>query len=69
MTAKQFDPCARCGGVGQIPRGEYLREHRLRQHISLTALAERLHVSKAYISDIELGKRLATPKIVRGYEL
>jgi ribosome-binding protein aMBF1 (putative translation factor) len=38
--------------------GATLRRERKRKHVTLCTLADRLHLSVSYLSDIELGKRL-----------
>lgn len=64
-------PCPKCGGKGKlaIVNGEFLREHRQHQGISLREIARRMGLSAAYLSDVELGRRPATAKVVQGYGL
>ena len=53
--------CPRCGGTGEIedPReqGKRLRDLRVRLGRTLTEVAAAMGLSKAYVSDLELGRR------------
>ncbi len=53
--------CKRCGGSGLEPDhkavGRQMRDKRERANISLSEMARRLGFSKAYVSDLELGRR------------
>ena len=62
-------PCPRCDGRGLIQRvdGASLREIREDAYLSLREFAERIGLSAAYVSDVELGRRRATEKIVEQY--
>ncbi len=61
--------CPKCNGTGRIPDPERLRKVRLKKGLSLRAMAESIGVSAAYLSDVELGRRAATRKIINGYGL
>lgn len=69
MKDKQFNICTRCAGAGKVPRGEYLRELRESSGVSLKDMAKKLGFTQQYISDIELGRRIPTNEIVKGYGL
>jgi len=59
--------CSKCGGPTKQISPEWLRARRLASGLTLTALAKRLGLSKAYLCDVELGRRRATPQIAAGY--
>jgi transcriptional regulator with XRE-family HTH domain len=59
--------CPACAGTGKIPRGAYLRQLRTERQLTLQWMADRLGFSRAYLSDVELDKRRATPKVRRAY--
>jgi transcriptional regulator with XRE-family HTH domain len=44
--------------------GEYLRELRDHHDLSLRELGAKTHVSAAFLSDIELGRRYPSPKVL-----
>jgi transcriptional regulator with XRE-family HTH domain len=48
--------------------GEALKEARNASGLSLRVMATRTHYSKAYLSMVETGKRVATPDVVKAYE-
>jgi transcriptional regulator with XRE-family HTH domain len=66
---QKFNPCPRCGGSGQMPKGEYLRQLREARGQTIRELADRLGISIQYLCDIELGKRTGTIEIFKGYGL
>lgn len=59
--------CKYCNGSGDIPSGKELRALRHAALASQKDVASRLNLSPGYICDIELGRRLASPKIVATY--
>lgn len=65
-------PCPHCLGKGYIINqstfGGELREKRIAAGISLRAMAERLDISAAYLSDLERGNRKWAPEFLKGYE-
>ena len=67
MTTKATT-CSACGGSGEIPTGETLRERRVDAGWSLGGLAEEWGVSGTYLSDIERGKRPLSPRMRERYE-
>jgi len=70
MVQPIFIRCPKCAGRGSIPRGEYLRQHRLHVlRLKLRELARQMKLTPQYLWDIEHNKRQATPKIVEGYGL
>jgi transcriptional regulator with XRE-family HTH domain len=48
----------------QLTLGEYLRELRDRHDLSLRELGIKTHVTAAFLSDIELGRRYPSPKVL-----
>jgi len=44
--------------------GAYLRELREKSHISLRTLASRVRITPAYLSDIELGRRHPSDRVL-----
>lgn len=64
--------CPRCGGSGRVPDerlvGQQMREKRLASWLTLREMARRLALSPAYVSDLELGRRRWTPKILARYQ-
>ncbi len=48
----------------QLTLGEYLRELRDRNDLSLRELGVKTHVTAAFLSDIELGRRYPSPKVL-----
>jgi transcriptional regulator with XRE-family HTH domain len=48
--------------------GAMLREAREAAGISLSAMAARTHFTKGHLSNVEKGRRTATPEVVLGYE-
>jgi len=64
----RFIDCQKCyGGKVKLVEGESLRYLREARGISIRAFAKRLGFSAPYLSDIELGKRACTPKILKAY--
>lgn len=65
--------CPKCNGTGRVPddRAIGLAMRRLREskEISLRALARRLEVSAAYLSDLELGRRHWHENVTEAYRL
>ena len=63
--------CSRCGQSVTEFDGASLREIRLAhsEGISLRSAAAKLGVSPSYLSDVELNRRRATPKVIRFYEM
>ena len=59
--------CRSCEGKGVVPALGELRASRLRVGVTLRAFARGLGLSAAYISDVELGRRRATPRVLAGY--
>ena len=55
--------CGHCGGSGhrEMLDGAAIRSNRESSGISLRRLANEAEVSPAYLSDIELGRRLTSP--------
>lgn len=60
-----FEPvikkCKSCGGSGNaidsVGTGAALRAYRITKNTTLSTVADRLHLSKPYLSDLENGKR------------
>ena len=57
----KLQSCRRCNGTGvepdQVATGQAMRALREQKNLSQTLVAKRLHVSKSYLSDLELGRR------------
>lgn len=66
-TREIQQPCAHCSGDGYTTElnGAYLRGLREDARISLRALARKVKLSPAYLSDIERGRRWARPSFLR----
>lgn len=58
-------PCKHCDGTGRVPDdreiGRKMRRRRIEVGLSLRALAARLGLSPAYLSDLETGRRRWSP--------
>lgn len=63
------DPCPRCNGDGEWLHidGEEMRRARKAKGVGLRELAEKLHLSAAYLSDLELGRRQFSEDTARTY--
>lgn len=61
-------PCPRCGAPTSEVSGASLRKIRETRGIGLNEMARRLGCSAAYLSDVELGRRRVTPKVLRRYD-
>lgn len=63
--------CPKCDGTGAVldPRmiGARLRSEREGRKVTVTAVAGALGYTKAYISDLELGRRRWSPVLVERY--
>lgn len=62
------DICIHCGSSIKKINPAWLRRARKERGISLRALAKRLHISAAYLSDIELGRRGCPAKLLEFLE-
>jgi len=58
---RDFMRCPRCKGQGKIfdpiKIGQKARDFRKNQGIKLSLLGQEMHLSKGYLSDLELGRR------------
>lgn len=65
-------PCRHCGGSGQvrseIELGIRMRQRREKAGLTLTAMANQLDLSAAYLCDLELGRRHWSPKLIEAYD-
>lgn len=65
--------CPTCGGTGEVPNqkslGAELRKLREKAGLSGRQVARRMHISAPYLSDLELGRRHWTPKLVMLFKL
>jgi transcriptional regulator with XRE-family HTH domain len=61
-------PCTRCGHPVTEFDGTSLREVRVAAGLSLRQMARLIGCSAPYLSDVELRRRRATPRIVAAYE-
>jgi predicted transcriptional regulator len=72
VTAREGTPCPRCYGTGVLPDdraiGVQMRERRQRAGLTLRALARKLNLTAAYLSDLELGRRYWNATNVKRYE-
>ncbi len=72
MRMTKMRPCERCGGTGELEnaayRGKQMRELREASGLSLRRVAELMEFSAAYVSDLELGRREWSDKLIRAYE-
>jgi DNA-binding transcriptional regulator YiaG len=61
--------CPRCHGKGEIAMwtGAHLRAIREARGLSLRALAEPAGVSHVFLSDVEHGRRSASPRALAAY--
>jgi transcriptional regulator with XRE-family HTH domain len=61
MFKASVKTCTRCQGVGHeidsTGTGLALRALRVSKHVTLSTVANRLRISKPYLSDLENGKR------------
>ena len=72
MRIQKTTACIRCGGSGEIEnpvyRGQEMRKKRETAARSLRDVARRMELSAAYVSDLELGRRAWSPKLIKAYE-
>lgn len=61
-------PCRLCGHLRAIIAYTWLRKVRLISIVSLRRAAKRIKVSPAYLSDVELGRRGITNRVLEFYE-
>ena len=63
--------CPKCNGTGEVLDNEevgmFYRVHRTEARKSLQAIADILGLSKAYCSDLELGRRAWRPELMEKY--
>lgn len=66
LTAR---PCPRCHGEGTLSavNPQWCRRRRLAAKVGLRAAARRWRCSPAYLSDVEHGRRLVSPRLYRKY--
>jgi predicted transcriptional regulator len=72
MRIEKTRPCEWCNGTGQREnaayRGQEMRKLREASGMSLRRVAELMEFSAAYISDLELGRRDWSTKLITAYE-
>jgi predicted transcriptional regulator len=72
MRIEKTRPCERCNGTGErenaVYRGQEMRKLREASGMSLRRVAELMGLSAAYISDLELGRRDWSLKLITAYE-
>lgn len=72
MAAKNFkQTCGACGGRGTTPTrevGAHLAAQREKYGITQRALADKLNISRSYLSDLELDNRAWTNELVESYQ-
>ena len=68
----QFEKCPKCNGKGRIASnkstGEQIRGIRQRMGFTLTAAAKLMGISKAHLSDLELGQRAWRPELITRFK-
>lgn len=64
--------CPNCEGCGEIEnplwRGQKMRLERNNIEATLTDVARKMGFSKGYVSDLELGRRAWSSKLISAYE-
>jgi transcriptional regulator with XRE-family HTH domain len=64
--------CDKCGGTGKIESpvlaGSFRRKIRKQYGLTLRAVATKMGVSAAYVSDLELGRRNWSPAVSAQYD-
>lgn len=72
MRIQKTRPCEWCNGTGEREnaayRGQEMRKLRQASGLSLRRVAELMEFSAAYISDLELGRRDWSEKLIKSYE-
>lgn len=72
MSDTETMVCRHCEGTGRVidPRfvGAKLRARRIAAEITGTEMAERMGITKAYLGDMELGKRSWSVKWIKEFE-
>lgn len=72
MLITKTRPCEWCNGTGKREnaayRGKEMRKLREASGLSLRRVAELMEFSAAYISDLELGRRDWSEKLIKAYE-
>jgi transcriptional regulator with XRE-family HTH domain len=59
--------CPKCDGTGNIPDPGEMRRVRMSRGFLLREVARRMHISPAYLSDLERGKRDWNAKRLREF--
>ena len=68
VSSRALPTVANSRGRGMDAMGAILKATREAAGLSLQAMARRAHYSKGYLSNVEAGKRRATPEIVAAYD-
>lgn len=70
MKLYTIGKCPGCNGKGKIKIAipQVLRHLRKKAGMSLEEVGKKIGFSKMYLSDIETGRRRATPEIVGAYQ-
>lgn len=72
MRTLKTRPCDKCGGKGELEnpiyRGREMRRLRRDADLSLREVARRMDKSAAYISDLELGRRAWSKRLIDFYQ-
>jgi len=70
--AQLIRECPHCQGTGQLPDskkvGAHMRNARRQRGLTLLQLAVRMGYTQPYLSDLELGKRMWSLKLMKRYE-
>jgi predicted transcriptional regulator len=71
-TTRKTRPCKWCNGTGEIEnaayRGQEMRRKREAADRTLREVARRMELSAAYISDLELGRRAWSQRLITAYQ-
>lgn len=63
--------CPKCGGTGELPDpvqiGRELKAKRLARGITLEIMGKRLGICQSYVSHLEHGRKLWTPRRIAAY--
>lgn len=72
VTGMKYAKCPKCNGSGEVidqrSLGAELRELRERKRLSLRSVAEVMHISAPYLSDMEKGNRAWSPERIEQFK-
>jgi hypothetical protein len=67
-TSYQTSKCDQCEGTGRVKSNFYARQRRERMGLSLRTVARLMNISAAYLSDLELGRRPWSEKLIKRFQ-